>query len=120
LISNILEINSLDSRFWRETNNSVAANLFCFNNLTSACKKICIACSFGEHPGLPFLSLGGKIRSGTLPNGFTSAAVRDQFHLLALRAGALQISEAVTRTMATAQADVAIFRPAQHAPELAV
>jgi hypothetical protein len=39
LISNILEINYLDSIFWRETNKSVAANLFCFNNLTSACKK---------------------------------------------------------------------------------
>lgn len=69
------------------------------------------------------LRLRGKIRRGSLARGFTgrftTAAIRDHVHLLAFRAGALHVGKTRAGAMTTAQANVAVFRPAKHAAELA-
>jgi hypothetical protein len=63
--------------------------------------------------------LGGKVRVRALANRFAATAVRDEFHLLALRAGALHIGEAMAGPVTAAQADVAFFRSSKHATKLA-
>jgi hypothetical protein len=57
--------------------------------------------------------------SRTLANGFATTAVRDEIHLLALRAGAFHIREAMAGPVTTAQANVAFFRSSKHATKLA-
>ena len=78
----------------------------------------------GMGHGRILLRLRRKIWSGTFARGFTgrlaAAAMGDQVHLLAFRAGALYVGKAETGPVATAQADVALLRAAKHAPELAV
>lgn len=65
------------------------------------------------------LSLPGKIRHWALAQRVATAAVGDHIHLLTLRARTLHVRKAEAGTVTTAQANVAILRPAEHAPELA-
>jgi hypothetical protein len=60
-----------------------------------------------------------QVRRRALAQGLAAAVVRDEVHLLAFRAGALHVGKADARAMTTAQADVAILRPAEHPAEFA-
>jgi hypothetical protein len=48
-----------------------------------------------------FSNLSGKIRCGTFANGLATAAMRDEIHLLAFRAGAFHIGEAMAGPVTT-------------------
>lgn len=59
------------------------------------------------------------VRRRALAFRFGATVVGDHVHLLALRAGALRVGETKACAMATAEADVTILRPAEHAAEFA-